>query len=481
MVGKQSDRGKYRVYKAWIMSEKLQHLGITADTIESYNRRIPRYTSYPTAPFWKTEVGADEWKAYLGEHARSDRPLSLYVHIPFCAKRCLFCGCNVIIAGKEGVSEPYIADLLQEIKLVKANYPAQSKVIQLHLGGGTPNFLSQKSMSSLIQVLESEFDFDDTAERSIEVDPRIADSDYIEFLYQQHGFRRISFGVQDFNPDTQQAIGREQTQEITFQNVIAARETGFKSVNIDLIYGLPQQNEGTWNKTLDAVLELRPDRIALYNFAYLPAQMAFQKSLDPEQMPSAEVKMQMFIEAHNRLTTAGWRFIGMDHYALCEDSLAQAQVAGTLRRNFMGYTTLRGTNLLGFGVSAISDFENGFAQNVKKLTEYRQMIHAGALPIERGLLLSEDDKIRQYVIEEVMCNNILEFKDVGEFRESMLRQIVADERERMKPLIDDGLLTLDDAALRVTEKGRLFLRNIAVLFDAYLKDPDKKPVFSKAV
>jgi oxygen-independent coproporphyrinogen-3 oxidase len=336
-------------------------------------------------------------------------------------------------------------------------------------------------MTRLVKMLERNFDFREDSERSIEVDPRIATPDDIRGFYHDHKFRRISFGVQDFNPATQFAIGREQTKDITFANVAAAREVGFRSVNIDIIYGLPQQTETTWHDTIDQVIKLRPDRLALYNFAFLPSKLPNQRSLTPEELPSPALKLQMFIEAHDRLTQAGYDFIGMDHYALHDDSLAVAQRAGSLRRNFMGYTTWRGTDILAFGISAISDFQSCFAQNVKKLTVYKRMIDEGKIPVERGLLLSDEDRVRQFIIEEVMCNGVLHYDadpgvpgvDVG--------AIVREERDRLAPLEDDGLIAFEKNALRVTDKGCIFLRNIAVVFDAYLKQRENKPLFSRAV
>jgi oxygen-independent coproporphyrinogen-3 oxidase len=333
-------------------------------------------------------------------------------------------------------------------------------------------------MARLTRILEDAFPFAATAERSIEIDPRLATPDEIRELADQHGFRRISYGVQDFHPDTQEAIGREQTQECTFANVEAARTSGFKSINIDLIYGLPRQTAESWQQTLDTVTELRPDRIALYNFAYLPGRLAHQRTFETEQMPSPSEKLEMFMAAHDRLTAQGWEFIGMDHYALKSDSLSQAQATGTLRRNFMGYTTLRGTDMLAFGTSAISDFQGAFAQNVKKLSQYREMIEAGLPPIERGLLLNADDRLRQYIIEELMCNGVLTFD--GD-RGAQVAAIAAAEHERLSPLAADGLLELHNDRIVVTQKGRMFLRNIAVVFDAWVRDGDRKPMFSRAV
>jgi len=460
------------------VTQSLAALGITPERIQFYDQRIPRYTSYPTAPYWKPSFGPLQWQEHLERSSQHDRDLSLYVHIPFCGKRCLFCACNVIVTRKEGVARDYIDTLAQEVALVKRHWRGTGKVTQLHLGGGTPNYLTAEEMSRLANVLGSEFEFSPHAERSIEVDPRIATPEQIEALATEHGFARISFGVQDFHEQTQLAIGREQTQDCTFANVAAARRSGFRSVNIDLIYGLPMQTAESWAASVGAILDLRPDRIALYNFAFLPGRLAHQRFLDEGSLPNAGAKLEMFIEAHDHLTAAGYEFIGMDHYALADDSLTKAQQAGTLRRNFMGYTTLRGTDLLSFGTSAISDYQGAFAQNVKKLNHYGAMISEGLLPVERGLLLSEDDRLRQYVIEELMCNGRLRYD--GTHSES-IRVLVESRREELAPLENDGLLRSDSAGVVVTQKGRMFLRNIAVVFDAYVNAGTETPLFSRAV
>jgi len=469
------------------MAGTLHDLGITPQKIVTYDQRIPRYTSYPTAPVWKENVDSKTWEEHLVSNTSTDKPLSLYVHIPFCSNRCYFCGCNVIITKKEGVSQAYLDLMKKEIELVSKSLKGskQRPVSQLHLGGGTPNYLPEHEMDELINLLKETFYFTKDAELSIEVDPRIASPEYISFLHDRHGFNRISFGVQDFDADVQASIGREQTRDITFLNVKTARELGFKSVNIDLIYGLPKQTLESWRQTIDEVCVLKPDRIALYNFAYLPDKLRNQKFLDPTLLPETADKLRMFIETHDRLTQEGYVFIGMDHYALADDSLNLSQKKGNLRRNFMGYTTLRGTDLLSFGVSSISDFQDGFGQNVKKLSTYREMLSRGELPIERGLLLTEEDRIRQYMIEELMCNGFLGFDHESErragFPRDAIKTRVLAEKEALRPLEEDGLVILEEGGLRVTEKGRVFLRNVAVVFDAYINKDGKAPVFSRAV
>lgn len=454
----------------------LQQLGITADKIRQYDQRIPRYTSYPTAPFWRDDFTWAEWSAHLRDSDPGDAPLSLYVHVPFCEKHCLFCACNVIITPKKEVADDYLEWLEREIRLVAAAKPTTREVNWLHLGGGTPNYLNVDQLDRLAKLLADSFPFAADSERSIEIDPRLATPEQIAAYHDRLGFRRISFGVQDFHGETQTAIGRGQTRDITFANVAAARRAGFRSVNIDLIYGLPRQTEASWSATLDAVCELRPDRIALYNFAFLPTKLAHQRALQEEVLPPAEQKLDMFIAAHNRLTAAGWEFIGMDHYALRDDSLTLAQQAGTLRRNFMGYTTLRGSDMLAFGTSAIGDYKGAFAQNTKKLSRYKQALAEGVVPIEHGMILSADDRLRQFVIEELMCNSVLRLDRAD------VQALVEASTSRLEPLAADGLVELHPDALRVTDKGRVFLRNVAVVFDAYVhRAEEKKIIFSKAV
>jgi oxygen-independent coproporphyrinogen-3 oxidase len=455
--------------------QNFAQLGITAETLAAYDKRIPRYTSYPMAPVWTEDFQGPQWDAHLAAKAATTRDLSLYVHIPFCQKRCLFCACNVIATRHEGVADKYLDDVELEVRLARRHLHDDNRVIQLHLGGGTPNYLNDAEMGRLIGLLRSEFSFSGQIEQSIEVDPRIATREEIFRLHQRDGFNRISFGVQDFSDATQHAIGREQGRDASFNNVQAARDAGFRSVNIDLIYGLPKQTAQTWSDTMDCVCELKPDRLALYNFAWLPGKLPHQKKLKAEDMPSAELRVEMFIEAHNRLTANGWRYLGMDHYARETDSLTRAFEAGTMRRNFMGYTTLRGTDLLGFGVSAISDFAGAFSQNTKKLNVYHDELVKGIFPLERGMLLSEDDLLRRECIESLMCQARLDRHD-----ERMAR-LIDEVREPLEELERDGLVELNDEALLVTLKGQVFLRNIAVLFDAYMNRLAKNPVFSRAV
>ncbi len=453
----------------------LGRLGITADTIRTYDRRIPRYTSYPTAPVWTEDVRGPEWARHLEETSPQSGPLSLYVHIPFCRKRCLFCACNVIATRRQGMADQYLDDVEREVGLVRGLHRGSEEVMQLHLGGGTPNYLNSEEMKRLLDILKGHFQFSPGAEQSIEVDPRIATREEVFRLRQQDGFNRISYGVQDFNDDTQAAIGREQSREASFSNIQAAREAGFESVNIDLIYGLPRQSPASWHDTIGCVLEAKPDRIALYNFAYLPGRLPNHRRLEEKEMPSPAARIEMFMEAHDRLTANGWRFLGMDHYAREDDSLTRAFERGTMRRNFMGYTTLRGTDVLAFGVSSIGDFQSAFGQNTKKLNVYRAALAEGLLPVERGMVLSEEDILRRNCIESLMCQARLDLKD------ERVAEIARGVRPQLEELAADGLVRIGGGALEVTLKGQMFLRNIAVVFDAYMQEMQNKVTFSRAV
>lgn len=461
---------------------------LTPEFIGRYDVRGPRYTSYPAAPFWTPTFAGDAWKRHLTRHAAqghaapdaaaggaeagggaaTPRALSLYVHIPFCRRHCHFCACNVIITEKEGIASRYLDAMEREIDVV-ARLAAPGRVVQkLQLGGGTPNYLTAEEMARLLGMLRARFAFAPDAEIAIEVDPRTSDRAEIERLRHHDGFNRISFGAQDFHEETQAAIGRSQTWDVTAAQTAAAREAGFASVNLDLIYGLPRQTVASWRRTIDRFLELRPERLALYNFAYLPDKVANQREIDPAELPSAADKMAMFLETNARLIESGYRFIGLDHYALEGDSLTAALDDGSLRRNFMGYTTLRGTDLIGFGVSSISEFQGAFAQNTKILTEYERLLGEGRLPTERGLELSEDDLRRQHLVEGIMCAGVVAEAEYRErFGESFVGAFAA-ELERLAPMADDGLVEIDADGLRVTPLGRFFLRNVAMVFDAYL-------------
>jgi len=446
---------------------------LSPEFLAKYDVRGPRYTSYPTVPFWSDEVNGDVWAGHLRQHggpgaAHAGRPLALYVHIPFCKHRCGFCACNVIVTSQEGIASRYLDSVEREIDLVAPSTSTGRQVIQLHLGGGTPNYLNSAEMARLIAALRRSFAIHADAEISIEADPRVSSRDEVRRLREVDGFNRISFGVQDFHDETQAAIGRTQTYDITLALVDEARRRGFQSTNVDLIYGLPGQTEASWRETIGRFLDLRPSRLALYNFAFLPGKLAHQRRLDPARMPGIAEKLSMFIETNERLLQSGYRFIGFDHYALEDDPLTRALDDGSLHRNFMGYTTLRGTGMLAFGVSAISDAFGGFVQNTKKLSHYEACLADGKLPVEQGLILDADDLRRQWIIETLLCSGHLLTSDFESRFGGRFDDIYAGEIARLAPLVDDGLVTIAPGRIDVTPAGRFFLRNIGMVFDAYL-------------
>jgi len=438
-----------------------------------YDVRGPRYTSYPTVPFWSEQVDGAAWTEHLHERGgtkgpNAGKPLALYVHIPFCRHHCAYCACNVIVTSHEGIASRYLDSVEREIALVADMTSAGRDVIQIHLGGGTPNYLNSAEMTRLLGMLRGAFKQHPEAEISIEVDPRVSSREEIRRLHEVDGFNRISFGVQDFNEATQEAIGRSQTYDITLALVDEARRVGFHSINVDLIYGLPEQSRESWQRTIDRFLELAPSRLAVYNFAFFPGKLANHRRLNPDRMPSVAEKMTMFLDTNERLLQGGYRFIGFDHYARENDLLTRALDDGTLHRNFMGYTTLRGTDMLAFGVSAISDAFGGFSQNTKKLSHYEHCLAEGSLPIEQGLVLDANDLRRQWIIETLLCSGLLskaeyEARFGGDFDLEYSGEI-----ERLAPLQEDGLLELEPTRIAVTTAGRFFLRNIAMAFDAYL-------------
>lgn len=450
-----------------------------------YDLQGPRYTSYPTAPEWSDDFGEADWNAHLaslGRGAGAD-PLSIYLHLPFCRTHCTFCACNVIVSTKgEIVSEPYLDSLKREMDLYAAAVDTSRPVWQLHWGGGTPTYLTPGQLRGIHNALTERFSFAPDAEQSLEIHVNWTSDEHLEVLAEL-GFNRISMGVQDFNEKTQAAIARYQTYERTCELIELARKIGYDGINCDLVYGLPYQTRESFSQTLDKIIDLRPSRLALYNFAFLPTRLAHQRGIDPETLPEGEEKLQIFLEAHDRFAQAGYRYIGMDHFALPEDELAIAYDENTMQRNFMGFTTRAGGDLLGMGVSSISITEHGFAQNVKKLTQYSKAIDEGKMPIERGMLLSDDDRLRRDVIGSIMCQNLICKRDFEVKYGIKFDEYFANELKRLEPMAEDDLLKIGEDQLELSFLGRLFARNIAMIFDAYLgrAREGKQPQFSKTL
>jgi oxygen-independent coproporphyrinogen III oxidase len=457
------------------------------ETVKRFDRPGPRYTSYPTAVEFTEAVGEAEYRERLARaNAEADAPLSLYAHLPFCEHRCLFCGCHVVITPHMPVAEKYLEYLKREIELVAAQLPDRRSVVQMHWGGGTPTYYSPAQLRDLFGHVRGHFHFVEGAEIALEVDPRVTSRDHLETLAEL-GFNRLSMGVQDLTPEVQAAITRNQTYEQTADLVRHARAVGFtEGINIDLIYGLPRQEPRSFGTNLDQIIGLRPDRVAMYSFAYVPWIRGHQKKLDQDELPSAEVKLELYMMAMERFLAAGYQPIGMDHFALPDDELAVAADEGRLYRNFMGYTVMPASDMVGIGISGIGEVQHAFFQNEKKLSTYYEALDAGRIPVARGYLLDEDDRVRQYVIQQIMCNFRITKADVAERFGIDFDQYLAPSLARLDEVKEAGFVELDDEGLRVTQPGRVFVRNVCMAFDRYLHHKEAaedsgRPVFSRTV
>jgi len=455
--------------------------------LEKYNKSGPRYTSYPTAPEWSERVSSEDFRRHIRTKGtgKTDASLSLYFHIPFCEHRCRFCACNTIITEKREVIPPYLSALDREMGIIASEMETSGQqtrpVTQIHFGGGTPTYLSPQQFVELMSQVRHYFHVVPDAEISIEVDPCVTTDEHIHTLAEL-GFNRISFGVQDFNPDIQELIERVQSVELTKHFTELSRKTGYHSVNFDLVYGLPLQRVETFGQTLDEVLRLRPDRIALYNFAYLPGKLAHQRYLNPGILPNGQEKFRIFVAAYERFTREGYEYIGMDHFAVPEDPLSEARRNGTIQRNFMGYTTQAGTDLYAFGVSSISATESLYVQNTRKLNAYQKsVLQDGQLPIERGVFLSEDDRIRKEVIYSLMCYGRVIKEEISKEFGISFDDYFSQEIPQLPAFERDGLLSLSSDIIQITLLGHIFVRNIAMVFDKYLRVPRKQPTFSRTL
>lgn len=445
--------------------------------IQKYNHSGPRYTSYPTAlEFSEAFSEADFQQAVARDPSR---PLSLYVHIPFCHKLCYFCGCNKIVTRQQHKADQYLDVLEQEI-LHRAPLFAGRKVSQLHWGGGTPTYLNKAQISRLMQLLRDSFDFQRDAEISIEVDPREIELDVLDHL-RGEGFNRLSMGVQDFNKEVQRLVNREQDESFIFALLNHARDIGFTSTNIDLIYGLPKQTPESFAFTLGRVAELNPDRLSVFNYAHLPTLFAAQRKIKDADLPTAQQKLDILQETITSLTQAGYQFIGMDHFARPDNELAVAQREGVLHRNFQGYTTQGDSDLLGLGVSAISMIGDSYAQNQKELKHYYSQVDASGNALWRGIALTRDDCIRRDVIKALICNFRLDYADVETQWDLVFSDYFAEDLTLLAPLAKDGLVAMTENGIVVTAKGRLLIRNICMCFDAYLRQKARMQQFSRVI
>jgi oxygen-independent coproporphyrinogen-3 oxidase len=431
----------------------------------------PRYTSYPTADRFNAEFGyRDYLQAVTGATARGNmHPLSLYIHIPFCESICYYCGCNKIVTKDRSKAANYLIYLKREIEMQGKLLAGANQVEQLHFGGGTPTYLSDAQMGELMQHLRRWFNFapDAEGEYSIEVDPRTVTPERVHSLRRQ-GFNRISLGVQDFDAEVQKAVNRIQPESETVAIIDAARAAGFRSVSVDLIYGLPKQNLQTMQQTLEKVIAADPDRIAIYNYAHMPHLFKPQRRIAEADLPSAETKLDMLALCIKRLNDAGYIYIGMDHFAKPTDDLAVAQRQGRLHRNFQGYSTHVGADLVSCGVSAISAIGATYSQNVKTLDEYYEHIEQNELPIARGIKLNMDDLLRRIIIQMLMCNFELSIVSIELAYPITFNSYFATELLKLRELEQSGLLTIDEEWITVTPKGRLLIRNICMVFDRYL-------------
>jgi oxygen-independent coproporphyrinogen-3 oxidase len=451
--------------------------------IARYDRPGPRYTSYPTAvEFRDLERGL--YEEHLAEaDALGEAPLSLYVHLPFCSERCLFCGCHVIIARNQARVGGYLEVLAREIALVAERTPHRRHFAQLHLGGGTPTYHPPGELRSLVESLLRHYSPLPGAELAVEVDPRVTTGEHIDALAEL-GFNRISMGVQDFTPEVQRRVNRAQTPEQTKALIDHARLRGYRGVSVDLIYGLPLQTPDTFEKTLAMVIDLSVDRVACYSFAFVPWLRGHQKRLEEGELPSKEVKMELFAVAREKLLAAGYESIGMDHFAKPQDELARARKEGRLRRNFQGYAVIPGDDVLGFGISAIGDVRGAMFQNEKKLSRYNELVMADRLPVARGIVRSRDDEIRADVIHRLMCNFVIDRGAVEERWGIDFGDYFAPDLELLVPYREEGLVTVAGESIRATAAGEIFVRNLAMCFDRYMREKhagETKPVFSRTV
>jgi oxygen-independent coproporphyrinogen-3 oxidase len=455
---------------------------VPVELLRRFDVSGPRYTSYPTADRFVEAFSADTYRGWIEKRVLGGqpRPLSLYFHIPFCESVCYYCACNKVITKDHSRSARYIRYLVKEIELVSALLAGARNVVQMHWGGGTPNFLSHEEVNDLMAAVRQHFRLDGRGEYAIEVDPRRVRGDDVAF-FARVGFNRLSLGVQDFDPAVQQAVNRIQTEEQTLGVMRAARDSGFKSINVDLIYGLPKQNVIGFNRTLERIIDAAPDRIALYNYAHLPSVFKPQRRINEAQLPAPEAKLQLLSLAIRRLSDAGYVYIGMDHFAKPEDELTVALRQGRLHRNFQGYSTYSDCDLLGFGISAIGQVGPSYSQNVKTLEEYYGRVDQGQLPVLRGIELTADDLLRRALIQCLMCQFEVPIEAIEVAHLIDFRKYFAQELSDLAPLREAGLVTLDEQYLTVTPTGRFFIRNICMGFDRYLREGEERRRYSKAV
>ena len=458
-----------------------EELRVGEELLARYNRPGPRYTSYPTAPVWNDSFGPDDLERVHEEAERARSPVSLYMHIPFCESLCLFCACSVIIQKDKRVAPPYLSVLKQEMERVSRSVSKQREVVQFHWGGGTPTYLTPEQIEDLFGAVRARFTFAADAEIGIEVDPRVTSREHLETL-RRLGFNRLSMGIQDFHAEVQKAIHRIQPFELTRDLLFAARELGFDSINVDLIYGLPYQTPERFAHTVDQILQLAPDRVALFSYAHVPWLKKQQGSF-AAHLPEGMQKFEIFRAGLLKFLEAGYLYIGMDHFAKPEDELAISQQKRTLHRNFQGYTTKAGADLYGMGVTAISGIQNAYAQNHRELAAWEKAVGARGIATMRGYRLSEDDRLRRAVINRLLCHTVVVKEEIAREFGVDFDHYFADELTRLEASREDGLVLLEPGEIRTTWLGRIFIRNLAMVFDPYLEKQQlaATPLFSKTL
>ncbi len=453
------------------------------DLIRRYDTFGPRYTSYPTAVQFTTKFNLED---YLGgvKHSNEDpipSPLSLYLHIPFCDTICYYCGCSKVITKDKSKAAHYIKLLKKEIKLQGALFAKDRVVTQIHWGGGTPTFLSDKEIYEIIECIRDNFNVpaDNEVEFGIEVDPRTVDQQRLKNLYNL-GFNRISFGIQDFDSSVQKAVNRVQSNEQIKQHINDSRKLHYQSINIDLMYGLPNQSVHSFSKTLDTTIELNPDRIAIYNYAHLPEMFKPQRRISEEELPSAEEKLNILQLCIDKLQNAGYVYIGMDHFAKASDALVKAQQEGSLHRNFQGYSTHSDCDMIAMGITAISRIGDNYSQNVRTIDEYESYLKQDKIPVFRGIELENDDILRREIINQLMCNNCLDIKKLEKKWGINFKKYFESSLENLQQMADDGLLNIEKTKLTITTSGRLLARSICMQFDRYLQEKNNNR-FSRVI
>jgi len=453
-----------------------------ADLVSRYSGRGPRYTSYPTAVQFADAFTEAEYREAARASNESGRPLSLYVHIPFCNTLCYYCGCNKIVTRNAGRVRHYLDCLHAEITMQAELFDKDRRVEQLHFGGGTPTYLDDKQLCQLMTHLSQAYTLETGPSRefSIEVDPRSVHRESMELLANL-GFNRLSLGIQDFNPAVQRAVNRIQSTEDVQELVEDARKHKYRSVSFDLIYGLPHQSVASFDATLCQAMTMQPDRLAIYNYAHLPERFKGQRMIHAKDLPSPEMKLEILQHTIEKLIDAGYVYIGMDHFALPDDDLVRAKQDGTLQRNFQGYSTHGGSDLVSLGVSAIGNIGNTYAQNSVSTIEYESLVSNKRLPIKKGLMVDEDDQIRAAAIQGIMCHDGIDYAVFGQQHSINFGEYFAPELQRLADLAQDDLIVITDNAITVTAKGRLLLRSIAMIFDRYLSAAAADKRFSQAI